>query len=457
MESFTVVDLCGNARELETQLSNPVDVGTSLRSSLELTRQLPTAHRCKHTRAINASINKLASFGYFVRDMSETLTSIFMENLLKLAKERAKEPKHHPLGHLHFNGAGHTGTTLGTGDRSFINFALHGKYQAMLEEILEATWEEEDSLETLHNPRSWSTCHQSLKTLATAKGLASVFTKTVRDIEDSINRSNEFYEWRPRKRDTCPLQSTRWKKIESTFRLDLGSETAIADQILEHQAEWGRKHRMDWGKKRDQALLKNIASSPLPPLIAVDGSRREGDAETRNSAGAILFTSDTPATDQEWEGTEWAPRLARVKLLPKRTGDEDTDNDAGEVVAVSLAEEMLPPSLEAIIVADSTTSIGTYRTMQDGTIVSSRAFVRKIMSGCGKGNVGRVARNIAHWSVPTRDMIGSSAAMHHDVPVPETPFIYLKTEHMIHQCEIKEEEVKQKENEEREVCVLTSA
>ena len=38
LTSFTATDLCGNARELEADLSNHADCGIALRSSLKLTR-----------------------------------------------------------------------------------------------------------------------------------------------------------------------------------------------------------------------------------------------------------------------------------------------------------------------------------------------------------------------------------------------------------------------------------
>ena len=66
--SFTGFDLRGNARELETTLANPADVGIALRASLELTNQLPSSHKSKNTRAITFSINKLAKFGIYLRD-----------------------------------------------------------------------------------------------------------------------------------------------------------------------------------------------------------------------------------------------------------------------------------------------------------------------------------------------------------------------------------------------------
>ena len=87
---------------------------------------------------------------------------------------------------------------------------------------------------------------------------------------------------------------------------------------------------------------------------------------------------------------------------------------------------MLPPGLGTIIFADSTTSIALYRTIRDGTIISSRAMVRKILSGCGKATVGKLMRNLLLWSVPTKNMIATSAALHHSLTLLPEPFHFLE-------------------------------
>ena len=79
-------------------------------------------------------------------------------------------------------------------------------------------------------------------------------------------------------------------------------------------------------------------------------------------------------------------------------GCKPTDNDTGEILATSLAEEILTPSLGAILIYNSTTTMSTFRVLRDGPVSSSRALVRKFLSGYGKGCVGRLLRNLTHHS-----------------------------------------------------------
>ena len=55
-----------------------------------------------------------------------------------------------PMGHLNFQGAGHCGTTLGTGDKSLNKYTIHGTYQHALESFIKKTVEAGDSLADLH-------------------------------------------------------------------------------------------------------------------------------------------------------------------------------------------------------------------------------------------------------------------------------------------------------------------
>ena len=105
----------------------------------------------------------------------------------------------------------------------------------------------------------------------------------------------------------------------------------------------------------------------------MDGSRKELPTQTRNSTGAILHTCKSISEeDDNWNMTEWFPLIARIMILPGKMGCEPTDNDTGGILATSLAEEMLLPSLRAILISDYTTAMGTYRVLRDGSVPSSR-------------------------------------------------------------------------------------
>ena len=125
---------------------------------------------------------------------------------------------------------------------------------------------------------------------------------------------------------------------------------------------------------------KKHCRKPPHPCISMGGSRKEFPDHPRNSTGAILHTcKSVPEEDDNWNRTEWRPFMARMMILPERMGCEPTDNDTGEVLATSLTEEMLPPSLGAILISDSTMAMSTYRVLRDGSVPSSRALVRKVM------------------------------------------------------------------------------
>ena len=95
-----------------------------------------------------------------------------------------------------------------------------------------------DTLADLHLERTWAKYEgNAIKTQLKRKGLADVFSQSVREIEDSINHSNSFHEWRVTEGDIDPLHSNRWKEIRSDFMIDLESDVSIADQILEYQDE----------------------------------------------------------------------------------------------------------------------------------------------------------------------------------------------------------------------------
>ena len=195
---------------------------------------------------------------------------------------------------------------------------------------------------------------------------------------------------------------------------------------MEYQETWERRIRLGYQNTKDRKILDEIKRSPLPPCISVDGSNQEVEGSTLNSAGATIFVTNELPDNMQWDGSKWRPLMARVRALPLKMGFEDTDNNTGEVTAASLAEEMLPPGLGAVIFADSTTSIALYRTIRDGTIISSRAMVRKILSGCGKATVGKLMRNLALWSVTTKNMMATSAALHYTLPLPSEPFYFLE-------------------------------
>ena len=91
-------------------------------------------------------------------------------------------------------------------------------------------------------------------------------------------------------------------------------------------------------------------------------------------------------------------------------------------MAAAMAEEVLPASLPALLISDSLVIIGGYRTMRDGAISSNRTMLRKILSGTGKGAMGRIGKKLAQWSIQTRAYFQHSDAFYHLLGRSDAPF-----------------------------------
>ena len=93
IRSFVATDMSGNARELEATLANPADNGRALRSSLNLATELPAGHRPKEKRVIEVSTTKLTKFRLNLRDMRDTLLSVYLEQLQQFLRKKHKGKK----------------------------------------------------------------------------------------------------------------------------------------------------------------------------------------------------------------------------------------------------------------------------------------------------------------------------------------------------------------------------
>ena len=89
-----------------------------------------------------------------------------------------------------------------------------------------------------------------------------------------------------------------------------------------------------------------------------------------------------------------------------------------------MTEELLPTSISAILISDSLVILGAYRIMRDGLISSNRTFIRKVISGTGKGVMGRLLKNLAQWSVQSRSYMRHSAAFYHILGREDNLFSY---------------------------------
>ena len=63
----------------------------------------------------------------------------------------------------------------------------------------------------------------------------------------------------------------------------------MVKQMEMHIRAFGMESRLNWNNEEDEYILQRIADSPLPPVIAMDGSHVKKDGGARNSAGIVMF------------------------------------------------------------------------------------------------------------------------------------------------------------------------
>ena len=76
--------------------------------------------------------------------------------------------------------------------------------------------------------------------------------------------------------------------------------------------------------------------------------------------------------------------LSSIMMLLEQTECKEVDNNTSKLIAACIAGKIIKLSPGAILIANSTASMTTYRTLRDGTIESNRTLVRKSLPGCGK-------------------------------------------------------------------------
>ena len=75
----------------------------------------------------------------------------------------------------------------------------------------------------------------------------------------------------------------------------------MVKQMEMHIRAFGMESRLNWNKEEDEYILQRIADSPLPPVIAMDGSHVKKDEGARNSAGIVMFVCDELKEGEIWQ------------------------------------------------------------------------------------------------------------------------------------------------------------
>ena len=120
-----------------------------------------------------------------------------------------------------------------------INFIMNGTYHKAIAKVFKS-----NQLSTLNSRHNWRNCGRPLRGNVNQGELAGIFSNTIQAIKDNLNGPLDYFKWRASATDTNPLTSDNWNYHRSDFQLDLEGDMPIVDQILDHQAEWGRKHRL---------------------------------------------------------------------------------------------------------------------------------------------------------------------------------------------------------------------
>ena len=135
----------------------------------------------------------------------------------------------------------------------------------------------------------------------------------------------------------------------------------------------------------------------------------------------------------KWGMGTWMVTLSSIMLLLEQAECKEVDNNTSKLIAACTAKEITQLSPGAILIANSTASMTTYRTPGDGTIESNRTLVRKILPGCGNGVRGQLLPDLAHHINHSPEILNDSAVLHHHFPHPRTSFQYTGTSNMIHE------------------------
>ena len=104
--------------------------------------------------------------------------------------------------------------------------------------------------------------------------------------------------------------------------------------------------------------------------------------------------------EEMWQQARPIPIYSRTCRLPQQLGQEDTTSTSAELRAANMAMEIIPESIAAITIMDSSTARGIVRDIRDNRTKHARRILRNVFSGGGKGEAERVSRNqkdIENW------------------------------------------------------------
>ena len=377
-KSYLDIDVIANAREVEIGLN-----GEMLDS--EVMRARSKAFIIRHNNPSNkisfnymgSAINKLAKFGFHVRDRKDGIINYILAIL-------NKQKRFCTIGDVRYTGM--SNYSIGNGQIRNLDIAYGSKLHLFLKTAItsEGTLKSNSQIpESWKLPTSLSVIQRSLRE---AKG----------QMFDDVANCYSCWEW------------SRNVEIESADRdiKNINNWTYINVPLLLKKKLGIRWWNMDSAQLHEQAIevlnnrgmkaaMGKLLASESPIFISTDGSHvsssniNERDTKSTTGAAVICILDLKKGEDlgeAKWINRPAIPILARASRLPGAFGNTETDISHGEGVALCMGLEMFCVSIPKIFIMDSAVIRSTALKIRNkkGKFAKDRMYIRKIASGVSK-------------------------------------------------------------------------
>ena len=432
------------AREMEVVLNENTAAGKAIRSRLQAMKVRNTT---KHVHDILQHHKcTLAKYGFYIRDRQQLLDNEILEWLRRIlrhdpevTKKKIDERGHRPIGDPYYKGASKSDrnkATHGVGDESLVQFALEERHHKIIKDTKDKLTEANQPLDALMEKKWWPQVTKAGKeagqispghyALAARMAFGSIQYKAEAPYDNN-------FEWRISPQDLedikqtqtddstnahshLPSQSLNWRKLEPKQPMNENAVYNYPDNYHELTRQVHQSNRLDYNEVRrpiangkalcsdKETLQYALHQTKSPLLVYTDGGSQKSDHAkgAANAAAMVLCIADIK-NNEDFESGEWQtrapiPLITRIQLLPNQLGNSPTDNGHAEMMAINMAEELLPAYMPAAIITDSEVTLNRYKLLRDGNIGSDRNLIRNVLSGVSKACTSRLLLNLSLWS-----------------------------------------------------------
>ena len=434
IKSISVEMLKSICRELEVQLNDDNLVGKILRSRLAAYHSTKTTNELagsmityegnnQGTRnMVMEAVRHIATYGFYLRDMSDFQTSYCIETAIILAQQGTlfRTFTNGTIGMNSFDGIGsRSGTTLGAGDRRLLWASLYGRGHMILAgTALPSPYKLNLSIQQISDIRNQasSMLHDDIQALYT------VFEWTSNT--ENLHTANCFP---PTHYLESINRARNWRRISAMSNL-LGALNnddnlyTTKNNLFDDLPSTNREELLE---QIDQlhinpnrlrlSQVEHLLTDGWPLIIATDGgavSDSCSDTTYRHaSAGVVIlhppaipyaiYSSFTKQQQSQIMNSNLLPWRARATPLPQSIGDQIIDNAHAECMAIILMEEWLPRGTPVLLIMDSEAERSRYHELRHPQNTTNRFLIRSIMSGVSKNLGTRLARAIAFHQTPS--------------------------------------------------------